>query len=154
LALRPALILQKASALIIVHSAALTSARHLLQPRTQPNLQNEKRRDPSALHPTAAGAEVMANEKIAAASIPADQRFSFKVTPLPGRLLDAMAIGKSITALASFHASLGKDIEPAVKWGTYILGAELEPDGSFRLDVTVLPIDVAKPAAPKQPGAA
>lgn len=86
----------------------------------------------------------MAKRKVASATIPADQRFSFRVTPLPGRLLDASTIGKSITALAAFHAALGNDIDPKVKWKTCILGAELEQDGSFRLDVTVLPV---KPAA-------
>jgi hypothetical protein len=78
-------------------------------------------------------------ERTATAEIPTDQRFSFRVTPLPGRLLDASTIGGCMVQLAKLHAALGKDIDPNVKWGTYILGAELEADGSFRLDVTVLP---------------
>ena len=84
----------------------------------------------------------MDNEgRAAAAKIPKDQQFSFRITPLPGRLLDASVIGKSIAALSDLHAAIGKDIDPGVKWGTYITGAELEKDGSFRLDVAVLQIE-------------
>ena len=78
-------------------------------------------------------------ERIAIAEIPADQRFSFKITPLPGRLLDATLIGGSIRALSRLHAALGADLDPPQKCKTYILGAAVEDDGSFRIDFTVLP---------------
>lgn len=78
--------------------------------------------------------------KVAFAEIPADQRFSFRITPLPGRLLDLATTAASLRALAKFHACLGADIEPSVKWKTCILGAELEGDGSFRVDVAVLQV--------------
>lgn len=82
---------------------------------------------------------------VAVAEIPKDQRFSFKITPLPGRLLDLATTGASMEALAKFHASLGKDIEPAVKWKSCITGCELEADGSFRVDVAVLPTKEQQP---------
>lgn len=91
-----------------------------------------------ALRLARAALAAVKDRQVGVADIPADQRFSFKITPLPGRLLDAATVGKSMTALAGFHASLGKDILPEVKWVTCITGVELEADGSFRLDVAVL----------------
>ena len=76
---------------------------------------------------------------VAVGEIPHDQRFSFKITPLPGRLLDLATVGKSMAALAKFHSSFGNDIEPSVKWLSCIMGCELEIDGSFRVDIAVLP---------------
>lgn len=76
---------------------------------------------------------------IAVALIPRDQRFSFRITPLPGRLLDLATVGGSMKALAKFHALLGNDIDPSLKWKSCITGCELEGDGSFRLDIAVLP---------------
>lgn len=82
--------------------------------------------------------------------VPADQRFSFKITPLPGRLLDLRTTAESLAALAKLHAHIGEDIEPSVKWKSCIAGAELEPDGSFRVDIVVAMVKKKerKPTAP------
>lgn len=87
--------------------------------------------------------EAKQERAIAVAEIPADQRFAFKITPLPGRLLDMKTIGSTMAAMANFHALLGQDIDPSVKWKSCLTGCELEADGSFRIDFAVLP---AKPA--------
>lgn len=76
----------------------------------------------------------------AVARIPSDQRFSFKITPLPGRLMDLATIGNSMAGLADLHAALGKDINPDIEMRSYLLGAEVEADGSFRVDIAVLPL--------------
>jgi hypothetical protein len=81
---------------------------------------------------------------IASAEIPKDQRFAFRITPLPGRLLDLKTIGKSMAAMAEFHAALGQDVDPSIKWKSCIIGCELETDGSFRVDIAVLPAKVKK----------
>lgn len=75
------------------------------------------------------------------ADIPRDQKFSFCITPLPGRLLNLETVGKSWAALAEFHAELGKDIDADLKWKTCIGGVGLEEDGTLRVDVTVLPVE-------------
>lgn len=82
---------------------------------------------------------------IASAEIPNDQRFSFRITPLPGRLLDLKTVGASMAALGKLHSLLGQDIDPKIKWKSCITGCELEGDGSFRVDIAVLPTEEPTP---------
>ena len=91
-------------------------------------------------HESTEGVPPSEGRYIASAEIPKDQRFSFKITPLPGRLLDLKTVGASMEAMAKFHAALGQDITPNIKWKSCITGCELETDGSFRVDIAVLPM--------------
>jgi hypothetical protein len=94
-------------------------------------------------HESTEGVPESERRHIATAEIPKDQRFAFRITPLPGRLLDLRTIGNSMAAMAKFHSALGDDIDPKIKWKSCITGCELEADGSFRVDIAVLPMEKA-----------
>jgi len=76
---------------------------------------------------------------VAFADMPADQKFSYKVTPQPGRLMLADMIGKQLAAVSDLFRAVGKDVTPEVQWICALAGCGMEGDGSVRFDLIIMP---------------
>lgn len=72
------------------------------------------------------------------AQIPQDQRFTWRLVPLAGRLLDAETVGKTLTSVCEILKAMdktGREVFPA------LVGIRLAADGAFEADVAMLPLD-------------
>jgi len=73
--------------------------------------------------------------------VPKDQAFSFKIVPLPGRLMRADILGKQITAFARLMKVIGDDIDPNQKFGSYLTGLSLDEEGAVTVSLAVIPVE-------------
>jgi hypothetical protein len=74
------------------------------------------------------------------AQIPKDQRFTWRLVPLAGRLLDAETVGKTLTSVCEILKAMdktGREVFPA------LVGIRLADDGTFEADVAILPVEPA-----------
>lgn len=83
------------------------------------------------------GEELLGDRMKAFARIPNDQRFTWKIVPMPGRLLFADTVGKSLIALKDIFKSIGEELgEPQV---VSILDAKFDNDGGLVIELVVMP---------------
>jgi hypothetical protein len=88
------------------------------------------------------GEEMLSTRQEAFARIPKDQRFTWKISPQPGRLLFADTVGGTLIALKDIFKSVGDELgEPQV---VSILDAKFDEDGGLSIDLVVMP---KRPAA-------
>jgi hypothetical protein len=81
--------------------------------------------------------EMLGSRMEAFSRIPTEQRFKWKITPMPGRLLFVDTVGKSLVALKDIFKSIGDEIgQPQT---VSLLDAKFEADGSFCVEIVVLP---------------
>lgn len=74
---------------------------------------------------------------VACAQVPTDQRFTWKLTPLPGRLLDASTVGKtleSVCDILTHDDKSGRNLFPA------LMGIRMTDAGEFEADIALLEI--------------
>lgn len=76
---------------------------------------------------------------VAYADFPDEQRFSFRVAPLPGRLLSAETVGGCLTYIAKAIKSANREY---VKGSRFIAlcGVRFDEDGAFVADLAELPV--------------
>jgi len=80
---------------------------------------------------------LVTTRKEAFALIPTEQRFTWKMTPMPGRLLFVDTVGKSLIAMKNIFKSIGEEIgQPQT---VCLLDAHFEDDGSFVAEIVVTP---------------
>lgn len=79
----------------------------------------------------------------AIARIPADQKFTWRITPQPGRLLFVETVGKSLVALKDVFQSVSDVI--GQPHAASILDMRIEDDGAFACDIVLLPIEPPPP---------
>lgn len=78
--------------------------------------------------------EALETREAAFARIPTDQRFTWVLKPLPGRLLFAETIGASLVCMKDMFASLTPNGEVVV-----VLNCGFRDDGAFLADLAILP---------------
>jgi hypothetical protein len=75
-----------------------------------------------------------------AATIPNEQAFVYKITPLPGRLMMLANVGEQLKQLGKLCAEIGKDMSPPQKLVSCLEKIETLEDGSIEFSVIVMPL--------------
>lgn len=73
--------------------------------------------------------------------VPEEQAFSFKIVPLPGRLMRADIVGKQITAFSRLLRAVGDDVDPGQKFGVYLTDLNLDAEGAVTISVAVMHVE-------------
>jgi hypothetical protein len=84
---------------------------------------------------------------VAIADVPSDQRFTWRLTPLPGRLLNAETVGETLAAVCRIltsHDKTGREVFPA------LMGVRIAATGAFEADIAILEIEADPMAVPEQ----
>lgn len=80
------------------------------------------------------------NEKLTAlaARISHDQKMTYRVTPQPGVMMTAQAVGGQLVALGDLLRSIAQE-EDTRKWRTAVSRIVTNDDGSMEFDLIILP---------------
>ncbi len=89
------------------------------------------------------------SQQVMFATVPEEQKFSFRITPLPGRLMDTETVGGTLTQIGKLYKAIGNDIDLKVKWKTCVVDIAIEEDGSLRFDMVVCPVDDVDEPTPR-----
>lgn len=89
--------------------------------------------------------ESLETREEAFARVPSDQRFTWELHPLPGRLLFAETIGTSLSLLKDMFASLN----PGGSVVT-VLDCGFRENGAFFADLAVLPVESPTQSEPEK----
>jgi hypothetical protein len=76
---------------------------------------------------------------VAYADFPSEQRFTFKITPLPGRLLSAETIGGTLLNVAKMVKAANREYVRGSRF-IAVCGIRLCDDGAFEADLVELPV--------------
>lgn len=80
-----------------------------------------------------------------AAAVPKEQRLVYRITPLPGKFMNAEAVGKQLTAIARLLKSVAQQDEKPTKWAVLLLNITTEESGAIEFEVAIAPY--TQPAA-------
>jgi hypothetical protein len=82
-----------------------------------------------------------APRQIASCEIPMEQKFSFRLVPQDGRLVDMKTFGLTLSSLAELHAAMMQEDFSTLRFKTCIVAMGIDPDGGARVEFAILPID-------------
>lgn len=86
-------------------------------------------------------------KRVAYADIPEDQRFTWRLVPSEGRLLNAETVGQTLHQVCRVIKTADKEFAPGRMYAA-LMGVRLNEDGSFEADIAMLPVKKRKPVDP------